>query len=124
MRDPAAGASTAGVSGGSPKGCPSVGWFAAARMQLGLLQTERGPESSPATAALALAASKSGAIRWNSRKVGKKWMYTPAPPCNEAGKGREAMPWCPGVATLVSDLSSLLPGIAHGTHLLLPCTKL
>ena len=52
-----------------------MGWFAAARMQLRLLHTERGPESSPAKAALALAASKSRAIRYNSLKAGKKGVY-------------------------------------------------
>lgn len=35
----------------------------------------RGPESSPATAALALAVSKSRAIRENSLEEGEKWMH-------------------------------------------------
>jgi len=74
VRDPAA-----GVSGG---------WFAAARMRLRLLHTER-PASSPAAAALALAASKSSAIRSNSQKVGKKGMYIPNLLETRLGKAEE-----------------------------------
>lgn len=47
----------------------------------------------------------------------------PGPSCNETRKGRDATPGCPGLATLVSDLSSPLPNIAHGTHLPSPGAK-
>lgn len=47
-----------------------------------------------------------------------------AGPCNGTEKGREARPWHPGFAPLVSDGSSPLIDIAHGTHLLLAGARL
>lgn len=104
-------------SRGSPKGFPQCGVLCCSQNAAEV--AERGPEGSPATAALALVASKSSAIRCNSQKVGKWWMNILALPPRRLGK-QVSCALCPGFATLVSDLGSPLPNITHGTHSLLP----
>lgn len=54
------------------------------------------------TAALALIASKSSAIRYNSQKVGKKWMYILALPTMRLGKAGKPCLGAQGLLTLVS----------------------
>lgn len=104
-------------SWGSPKGFPPCGVLCCSQNAAEV--AERSPESSPATAALALIASKSSAIRCNSQKVGKWWMNILALPPQRLAR-QVSCALCPGFATSVSDLRSPLPNIAHGTHLLLP----